>query len=115
MQEFKYTCDSGRVVRFREPTILTSVRLYGTLPDLGGKQREFTQEEQIHSNIRLVCECSVEPRFWADLRPEVERAREPWSCPEGFTELDLTPGEFWEVVKRLAQFTEEAQAAADPF
>lgn len=94
---------SGRSVTYRKATAYDNYRLQGSLPDLSAdtlaekmKLRDYTR-----LGLRTVCQLSVTPRFWCDLRTDDEIDRDPRNCPAGFVPLDLDDADLEALLKSV--------------
>lgn len=109
MKGTEHTLKSGRKITLRPLTVLDIVRVQETLPDVFAAGSVSTDAHNVLANIKLLCLASVVPRYWADVRPDAEQTRDPWSCPDGFTDYDLSTAELSEALE-LASSVEETEA-----
>ena len=67
--------------------------------------------------IRLVVECVIEPKIWADTRTELERQRHPITVPDSYQDIDdvLDYADFLAVSAKIGEWVREAHEAAAPF
>jgi len=116
---------SGRVVTIKPYGQLEAFAL-AQLPQLEAfmqKRYEFGRELKVDDfandtealrsanemALRVVLMCTVEPRYWADLRPLAEQNKEPWDCPAGRVQFDLVVHDFQALHNAINAYTAEVQ------
>ena len=113
--EEKLDLPSGRALTLRVPSAADYWRVQEHLPDLLAAPSEPQNSvKATAASIQLVCDCSVAPRLWCDLRDSAQRNAQPLKVPPGMTEFDLSVADLVGAVQWLAEKMQEQANAVRP-
>ncbi len=102
---------SGRKIKVRRPTLADMARVNnGRFPDVLAIQQMGsgrTLGNITDLMVRLVCEVSVEPRFYYDDRSSLERLKGPVKLPAGVIEYDLDVPDGQMAANKVSEWLQE--------
>lgn len=96
------------------PDQLQEAATTGKLPAGASKTTPAEREAMFRAGIQLVCACSVEPRYWADLRDYDTVVANPLAVPAGYVEFDLDVADMFTAYAFLSKGIMEEAARVRP-